>query len=166
MIPSIAELKEVFDYNRDTGVLFWKIKSGSSSPGKPAGSFNKSVGYLCVTYLGKTYAVHRLAWAFEFGEFPPEQIDHINRDRLDNRISNLRSATSSENMKNCGMAKNNTSGVKGGRFHYGKWEAYQSLDDKINYLGRYESLEDAVAVVDEFRRGNGFTTDTLGRPYV
>lgn len=161
----VQELRDVFCYDRDSGVVRWKVKSGSSSPGKIAGSLNTTCGYLYVSYLLKKYAVHRLAWALEHGEFPSGQIDHINRNRLDNRLSNLRAVTSSENMKNCGMSKTNTSGIKGVRFHMGKWEACQSMNDKLVYLGRYDTQGCAAEAVNNFRKANGFMTDVYGGVY-
>ena len=161
----VQELRDAFFYDRDSGVIRWKVKSGSSSPGKAAGSLNNTCGYLYVSYLRKKYAVHRLAWALEHGEFPSGQVDHINRNRLDNRISNLRVVTSSENMKNCGMSKTNTSGIKGVRFHMGKWEAYQSVNDRTVYLGRHDTQDRAAEAVNNFRAANGFMTDVYGGVY-
>lgn len=88
---------------------------------------------------------HRLAWFLHYGEWPTCQVDHINGDRHDNRISNLRLASSSENQRNRKRPKNNTSGYKGVSWieHYQMWQATIKFDGKNKYLGRFDTPEEA-----------------------
>lgn len=72
-----------------------------------------SLGYVQIKISGKLYHAHRLAWLYVYGYMPEKEIDHINRIRDDNRIANLREATSQLNSLNTGIYKNNTSGSKG-----------------------------------------------------
>jgi hypothetical protein len=107
------ELKEVLEYNPETGV-FTRIKS-SNNPvkiGSIAGTIDKN-GYRRITLNGKRYLAHRLAYFYMTGNFPENQIDHINHIRNDNRWTNLRPATKSENQSNAKISKRNTTGYKG-----------------------------------------------------
>lgn len=108
--------KELFEYNADTGNLIWKISRGNKEKGTIAGCIN-SEGYLCVGIDGEVYHAHRIVWIYVYS-VPPEKptIDHINRVKTDNRISNLRAATRYENVVNRGLQKNNKSGCSGVRW--------------------------------------------------
>lgn len=100
-LPPLEVLQEKFDYNPDTGVLLRK------SNNKPAGYLTQR-GWLRVKVYNTHYRVHRIAWKMFYGEDPPTglDIDHINRDKTDNRIVNLRVATRSENVKNTNRVQN------------------------------------------------------------
>jgi len=91
------KLKEILDYNQHTGLFTWKkIKKYSNrSVGDIAGSL--SLGYVVIGIDKKIYKAHRLAWLYVYGEFPKEQLDHINGNKEDNRICNLREANQSQN---------------------------------------------------------------------
>jgi hypothetical protein len=136
-------------YEKTTGVLSW-IKSGSGRKmGAPAGSFAKD-GYVNIYVCGKHYPAHRLVWFYFHGVFPTENIDHINGNKSDNRIENLREATTSQNCHNRGLPKNNTSGLKGIRYKKNRWEASISIDGKRKYLGRYKTKEEALNVYNDY----------------
>ena len=102
-LPSQETLKHLFNYDPETGSLTWKNPNPQArrlKPGDKAGSIN-SQGYFLVTVNSESFSVHRLIWMFVYGEDPGEfEIDHINRIRDDNRISNLRLVTHSENLQN------------------------------------------------------------------
>lgn len=89
-----AELKELFDYNPDTGQFIRKTTQ------QPVGNPNKPRGYISLTINKKRYYAHRLAWLFVYGVWPDLAVDHINRDPADNRIANLRLASQTENCQN------------------------------------------------------------------
>jgi hypothetical protein len=141
-------LKELFYYDKKTG--FFKRVKGIASKG---GSINNIAGCLTVRGYwkicvdGKQYTAHRLAWLYVYGNFPEGFIDHINRIKVDNKISNLRVVTRSENLQNIYKAtkKNKTSGVLGVSWFKRdkKWQAEIQKNKKRIYLGRYDSLEDA-----------------------
>ena len=105
------ELKRILGYRKD-GKLVWKVNrnsyAGKVKIGAVAGTFDKSNGYTKIIIDQKKYYAHRLIYFYHYGEMP-NTTDHINRDRLDNRIENLRSVTSSENSWNKPKAEGNFS---------------------------------------------------------
>lgn len=113
-LPSQAKLKALFDYNPETGVLTWKNpNSNRVKTGDVAGSKNNK-GYLIVGIHGIAYYNHRIIWIMCNSEIlNGYQIDHINGIKNDNRLSNLRLASSSQNKMNTSAYKNNQTGVKG-----------------------------------------------------
>jgi hypothetical protein len=88
---------ELLSYEPRFGYFFWKINRGSSKAGDVAGSVCPD-GYRLIKVDGKSYKAHRLAWLMTHGEWPAEQIDHINGVRTDNRIVNLREASKKQNL--------------------------------------------------------------------
>lgn len=146
---SIEELRKSFSYNPDTGCLI------RVSTGKQAGSITKT-GYMR-TWLGPTkYKMHRVAWAIYHGEWP-DQIDHINGDRADNRIDNLRNVSKRENSLNHRLRPDNKSGCPGVNWHAsGKWIAQIRDAGKYVYLGSFANLEDAVSARKEAEARFGY----------
>lgn len=159
------EAIEAFEYDPASGKLFWKIDVGKSKlAGKQAGTINR--GYVKVIFRGKHYMAHRLIWLMEKGRWPPDEIDHINGDKADNRLCNLREATRSENLRNRPVKKNNKLGIKGvvAKKWKGKIYGYQAtimFDGKQHYLGIFDRVEYAKEAFDaaakkhygEFARG-------------
>jgi hypothetical protein len=141
-----SKLRELLDYNETTGIFIWKypvsirIKVGSEAGCKC------SDGYIRIRIYGNLYLAHRLAWLYKFGKFPPIDIDHINRNRIDNRISNLRSANRSMNMKNGNIRKDNKSGTKGVSWNNErkKWQVMIASGGKYKFVGRFSKKEDAI----------------------
>jgi len=145
--PDIAleRLREVLNYNPDTGIFTWKVKLYSRTiVGSVAGTLHP-FGYVYIKVEKKKYRAHRLAWFYMYGEMPPEQIDHINRVRNDNRIVNLRLASPHQNMQNAGSFKHNTSGTKGVGWYkrVGLWRATIQHNRKHIHIGYYKRVEDA-----------------------
>lgn len=137
-------LREYFSYDPETG-LFTRIKkTWRSVPLGPVGGRISGKGYLHITILGKHYRAHRLVWLWWYGRWPSKDIDHINGDKLDNRISNLREVTRSQNKANGKRQANNTSGQKGVcRVRNNKWRAIIVFERKRTVLGTFEKFEDA-----------------------
>jgi len=148
-------LKELLSYDKQTG-LFIRIKRTAKRVkiGDVAGTNRGS--YLAVMLDGKTYSCHRLAWLYEYGIFPSEEIDHINQIKSDNRIINLRIATHSQNQKNLNIRKDNTSGYVGVSWNKKicKWQAYATLNKKLHYLGYFNSAELASEAYQIFAKKN------------
>lgn len=137
MTVSLDHLKERFSYNRDTGVLYRKTRGASVVAGTL-----RTDSYRRVRIGAKAYFAHRLIWAIETGEWP-ETIDHINGNKSDNRLSNLRPATNAENLRNRGKQANNTTGFKGVYFSKaaGRYVAQIKTNSKMKYLGLFPSPE-------------------------
>jgi len=140
-----GELKELLDYNPDTGVFTIKKKYAKNViVGKVVGTGNGK-GYLRISLINRRYLSHRLAWLYVHGEWPDDQIDHINHDRSDNRIENLRCVSNSGNQKNATITKRNRSGVVGVHWNKSsrKWHAQIKNEGVYDYLGLFDSLDDA-----------------------
>ena len=140
------ELKTLLRYDSDTGHIYWIAPGKGKIKKKPAGTKLYS-GYIGVLINGKRYQAHRLAWALHTGDWPADQIDHINGDKTDNRICNLREATNAQNGKNVKLSKLNKTGFPGVSWYptHKKYRVYIKCNHKSIYLGSYEKLEDAVA---------------------
>lgn len=116
-----------------------------SRPHSPAGSLADGKfdthGYRVVRVGGNEHRAHRLAWYMSHGEWPPADIDHINGDRADNRLSNLRLATRQQNLRNARISSRSSSGAKGvhpsGRY----WAVALRVDGKKRHVGTFETKE-------------------------
>lgn len=153
----ISVLKELFAYDAETGVITRKVDAGKRwKAGDVAGSINGQ-GYQELKVHGKIIGAHRIAWMLYYGDDAPEFIDHINRNPADNRISNLRAATKSQNGANRTALSNNANGVKGCYFvpskakHLpGRWRAQCRVDKKLVDLGRYLTIEEAQSAYNKY----------------
>lgn len=135
-------VRELFDYFN--GALYSRKDCGVREAGKKIGSISN--GYLMAKVDGKQYSVHRLIWLYHHGYFPENEIDHINRDRGDNRILNLREVSRSCNIRNTGNFGHNTSGVKGVSLdkRVRKWIAQIRYNGRNIFLGTYIDFSEAV----------------------
>ena len=143
---SQERLRELLDYDSKTGSFVWKISMKNNVvKGNIAGAINK-LGYRLISIDRKTYRANRLAWFYEYGYFPENGIDHRDRIKHHNWISNLREASAQCNARNTGNKKNNTSGVKGVCWHKEKvkWDARIKINGKNKHLGYYKNLYNAA----------------------
>ena len=131
-------------YDPETGKLFWKIPRGRMPSGVVAGRLSNK-GYIQIGIDSKRYSAHRLAWLLHYGAWPEHLIDHINMDKSDNRITNLREATNAENQFNTVAQSNNTSGFKGVTLHKNnrKWIAYIGVKGVRHHLGSFKTAVEA-----------------------
>lgn len=139
-------LRELLHYDPETGVFTWLVAKGSAAPsGRRAGTIHR--GYRRITINGVHHYEHRLAWFYVHGKWPTDQIDHENRVKDTNHISNLRPATHAEQQQNRGIRSNNTSGYPGVSWHSqtGKWVAYINADGKRKHLGMFPTAGLAAA---------------------
>ena len=140
------ELADSLFYYED-GVLFWKEDRGVNLvKDKPVGNVTKT-GYYESKLNKKPFKVHRAIFVMHHG-YLPEQIDHIDGDKKNNDIANLRAATPAENKANQVIYKNNTSGVKGVYLKNNKWNAQINYAGKRRYLGAFNTIELASEFVD------------------
>jgi hypothetical protein len=144
---SQQRLKELLSYDAESGVFTWKISRGSSKAGDVAGCL-ATTRYWRIRLDNRFYLAHRLAWLYAYGNWPEHEVDHINGNKSDNRIVNLREATHSENTMNIGIKKHNTSGAKGVTYHKqcNKWQVYGRENKKPVYLGIFDSKDEAADV--------------------
>ena len=138
---SVERVKELLDYNPETGVFTWRQNRGRGRVGEVAGWVERE-GYRRILVAGKKFKEHRLAWAVVYGEWPDAQVDHINGVRTDNRITNLRLATRSQNAQNLrGPTSLNKHGFLGVRKNGNRWNAVINVDKQHVYLGCFKTPE-------------------------
>ena len=157
--PSLNYLRERLSYNRTTGEITWlpiEVKSrtdkswNSKYSGRIAGT-KREVGrglfYQIINLDGKLIRAHHLVWIFETGEVA-KGLDHISGDGMDNRYSNLRKLSHSDNIRKGRIQANNTSGVKGVSFRKdtSKWSVRLKVDGKYKSLGSFLTKEEASRV--------------------
>ena len=143
----ISLLKQVLSYDPETGYLVWiKKPCKNKMIGEFAGHKSKN-GYLQIGFNNKLHYGHRIAWALFYNEQPPKMIDHINGDRTDNRICNLREASNAENVRNKIKTSRNSTGYKGVSYHVKnkKYVASIGFNMKSIYIGSFNTAEEAHA---------------------
>ena len=149
-------LKEVLDYDSETGLFFWKRKVSNIPIGKAAGALQNK-GYIQITIDSRNYLAHRVAWLYVYGEWPKNQIDHINRDKKDNCISNLRDVSNSTNQINIGLRSHNSSGVTGvvkSAKPHRPWAAQINRNNKKIFLGYFKTVQEAKERLDHYNLTN------------
>src|SRR5581483_9439840 len=135
------EWRRVISYDPATGEFTWLVGRKTVRPGDRAGTLCQ--GYIRIQFSRKCYAAHRIAWLLSFGEWPACGIDHINGQKHDNRISNLRLATYSQNGCNRGVQRNTLSRFKGVYPITGTngWFARIEINGRKKYLGAFKTRE-------------------------
>jgi HNH endonuclease len=142
MIDAV-KLREILDYNSNTGVFIWKTmdRPGKVSVGSEAGCIQE--GYRIIRYKGRGYKAHRLAWLYVHGSLPVGQIDHINGNRSDNRIDNLRIVSQRTNMQN--QVRHREGRLIGATWmpNEKKWISRITIDKKTVSLGYFQTEQEA-----------------------
>lgn len=138
-------LKELLHYDPDTGEFtrLIKVRGRFGNVGCVVGSLRKKTGYVSISIDGKLYQAHRLAWLYAYGVMPNADVDHKNRDRKDNRLSNLRLASRAQNMHNspckgawlCKATNRYASAIK--------------VNGKRIWLGRFDSMQEACLAYEK-----------------
>lgn len=166
-LPTPADLCQLLRYEPETGMLFWMERPpvdainkqfNAMYAGKRALTADNGHGYMRGEIFGRPLLAHRAAWALTYGEWPERHIDHVNGDRADNRITNLRLADFKTNAQNMKRFSNNTSGVVGVYRIKGssKWTAAIWDNRRKVNLGRFDLFEQAVAARKAAERSLGF----------
>lgn len=138
---SIKSIKELLEYNPETGELRWKLvrRPGRNVYGDVAGYLSDQ-NSLDIGLFGGKYRAHRIAWVIHYGRWPKGYIDHINGNRLDNRIANLRDVSKAGNQQNVRhIRSHNKSGFLGVVATYCGWKAQITNNGKNIYLGHFKT---------------------------
>lgn len=169
--------KEFMHYDPLTGVFLWKPRKyidgqdkrfvdrfNKHNAGKVAGSLS-DIGYLISKLDGKLVKLHRVAWLYVHG-YMPDFIDHINGNRSDNRIENLREASKQVNGMNQGMRLDNKSGCSGVYWNSGlkKWHVRIGYKKSRKHIGWFANLDDAVVARNDAVKALGYSEDHGVRP--
>lgn len=171
MAAFYAKASELVEYDRESGVFTWieridvkRPKSwNAQNAGMVAGNLNKKLGYVQIRFsvLGanKLLYAHRLALYMSTGVVPLLEVDHIDGDKSNNRLHNLREVTNSINHRNSKKKATNTSGVTGVGFdsRRGVWYARCRANGKSAFVGSYTSKQEADTAIQLFRANHGYT---------
>lgn len=176
-LPQAELLRQILRYDAESGKLFWLtrrpdlFKDGRQAKehscakwntlfaGKEAFTATNRQGYKCGAIFDRQYKAHRIAWALYHGIAPEGQIDHIDGDRTNNRISNLRDVTNKENSRSACIPKNNTTGYMGVSFTAGRgmYRASIKVDGRQLFLGYWKTAEEASNAYTAARDSHGFS---------
>lgn len=174
-----SEVSKLLKYEPETGKLFWLQRPPEFFPDWPqsrehnASAWNAKYagaealtapkdGYRSGSILGRKVRAHRIAWLLHYGEWPSSHIDHINGDRSDNRLSNLRDVPRTSNQRNMKRRSNNKSGISGVYWQGTFWRVQFRIGGHNKHVGVFQSYEAAVAARNAFAENNGFS-DRHGR---
>jgi len=137
-------LRDVFTYFPETGKIIYKIKTKRKRVGDSLGTLGTH-GYIQVNLGGQVILLHRLLFLYQVGILP-DQVDHINHNKLDNRWNNLRAVNNTINAKNCSLSKNSITRINGVNqiVSTKKYRAYIMVNRKQIHLGVFETIEDAA----------------------
>lgn len=149
----VEYLRSILSYDPDTG----EFRRLVARPGYRAGSIAGSIdayGYIAIKIDGRSYKAHRLAWLYVHGAWPALHLDHIDEDKANNKITNLREATHQQNRCNRGAQKNNTSGYKGVWWHkgHGKWCSRVQVSRRTVWSGSFSCPKEAHRAYTEAAR--------------
>ncbi|MEH3356433.1 HNH endonuclease [Enterobacter kobei] len=152
LLMSVGDIRDLIDYNPETGVLKAKVNFSGRQAGSVIGSQTRQ-GYYAFSLFGKKCFAHRLAWLLHYGEWPSQPIDHINGIKTDNSIRNLRLCSLSQNQFNKPTQKNNTTGVKGVYWNKRdkRYVASVQFNGKKYSAGHHKDIESAKEAVMKLR---------------
>ena len=173
------ELKELLHYEPMTGIFTWLWRPAACSmnqrarttldvwnrrfEGRVVGNIrhDAKTSYRWTQIKGCNYSLHRLAWLYVYGSFPVNQIDHIDRNGLNNRIDNLRDVSQSENQRNSSLSLRNKSGYNGVAWDKGnkKWHAYIRAGGKRLHLGFFINKLEAIEAREVANHRYGYHVD-------
>lgn len=163
-------VREFLRYFKTTGRFVWRYRArdhfltdkacnawNARYPGETAGTFHRSSGYWIITINNCPHGAHRLAWLWVHGWLPKE-LDHVNQDRIDNRICNLREVSHRDNGRNRRLSRNNTSSISGVSWSSKeqKWRATIRVNYKHLNIGVFSSLDAAARARKSAERKYGF----------
>jgi hypothetical protein len=155
----VKELAELLNYDPETGAFTWKVKAHRGAKiGARAGTVKKPEGYRRIRWRGKVYYEHRLAWLMMTGE-APQQIDHKDANRTNNKFNNLRAATDALNQENRRTARSDSgSGLIGAMRNKRGFMARIQVRGAMHHLGTFADAETAhakyVAAKRQLHEGN------------
>jgi hypothetical protein len=173
--PTAEDVRRFLRYEPDSGKLFWLPRSASDfisgrwsaeasakrwntqNAGNEAFTATDARGYKIGAIKCLSLPAHRVCWAAHYGEWPADQVDHINGDRTDNRIANLRLATNRENSINSAKNKNNTTGFTGVSRHRGRFRAQIKVYGRQIFLGYFDCPEAAYKAYCAAKDEHGFS---------
>lgn len=160
-MPTQKELKRLFHYDPETGLFTRLVFASSNAPAGVIAGTTEIQGYISIRIDKKSYKAHRLAWVIMTGEWPENQVDHINHIRDDNRWVNLREATNQENQQNASVRSDNVSGVPGVFWEnsHGKWVAQIKANKKRRHLGYFDDKFEAICARLSANNKYGFHTN-------
>lgn len=149
------QARAAFEYDPESGVIRWKIRAANCVRiGDVAGTVNVQ-GYVKVKYRGREYAAHRLAWLLTYGRMPSQQIDHIDCDKANNRVANLRDVPQSVNQQNRKTSRvDSESKLLGAHRHMKSWKAGITISGKSHHIGKFTTAREAHEAYKEFKRKN------------
>lgn len=182
-LPSPELLRKLLSYEPETGKLFWRrrtietkgnmdhriLKSWNTRfADKEAFTADNGKGYRCGPIFCELFFAHRIIWCIHYGRTPLNDIDHIDGNRSNNRIVNLREVTRSQNLKNTCIRSDNTSGTIGVSFDKSrqKWKAYIEISGKTKLLGRFADQAVAIEVRKAAERKHGYSANHGRPPYL
>ena len=139
-------LKDILHYDPETGIFTNVLRRRRALIGNRAGHLNKSTGYRYLRIDGRVYREHRVAFLYQEGVFPPDQVDHINRIRTDNRFVNLQHSSYIRNGRNHPLQSNNTSGTVGVSWcnRDERWVAKIKIKGRTIALGYFDDKSEAI----------------------
>lgn len=160
---SVETLRALLSYDSCTGAFVWRPRDHDKSfttrwAGKAAFTSDNGKGYLTTMVMGRRVTAHTAAFAIHYGRAPQGEIDHINGDRSDNRIDNLREVSTEINRRNAARGRRNTSGIVGVSWKkaYGKWQACFTVQGKQIHLGYFTDKNEAERKLRAARADYGF----------